>query len=76
MYKELNKTENIEINQIRVNLIKSSLIDLKKDIGNTSKDGVNKTEGIYRIADIVELILNFDEQQRKGLNILTPSPKC
>ena len=32
MHKELNKTENIEINQIRVNLIKSSLIDLKKDI--------------------------------------------
>ena len=30
MHKELNKTENTEKNQIKVNLIKTSLIDLKK----------------------------------------------
>ena len=60
---------------MRVELIKSELIDLKKDIGNTSKDDVNKIEEMNKIADIVELILNFnnDDQQGKGLKILTPN---
>ena len=44
MYKKLNETENIERHNIRIKLIKSSLIDFKKDIGNTSKDDVNKIE--------------------------------
>ena len=58
-----------------VELIKIELIDLKKDIVNTSKDDVNKIEEMNKIADIVELILNFnnDDQQRKGLKILTPN---
>ena len=32
MYKQLNKTKNIETNKIRVNLIKSSLINFKKTL--------------------------------------------
>ena len=42
MYNILNKVKDAKGNDIRVNLIKSSLIDLKKDIRNTSKDDVNK----------------------------------
>ena len=32
MYKQLNKTKNTETNEIRVNLIKSSLTDFKKTL--------------------------------------------
>ena len=51
------------------------MIDLKKDIGNAFKDDVNKIEEMYKIADIADLILNFNEQNQpgKGLKILTPS---
>ena len=48
----------------------------KKDIGNTSKDDINKIQEINKIADVVGLILEFnnnDDQQGKGLNVLTPS---
>ena len=78
MYDSLSDTKNTERHNIQVNLIKSSLIDLKKDIGNTSKDDVNKIEEMNKIADIVEHILEFnnDDQQKKkghGLKILTPN---
>ena len=65
----------MEEKDIRVKLIKSGLINLKKDIGNTSKDNVNKIEKMNKIADIAEFILNFnnDDQQGKGLKILTPN---
>ena len=51
------------------------MINLQKDIGNTSKDDINKIEEMNKIADIVELILNFnnDDQQGIGLKILTPN---
>ena len=52
------------------------MIDLQKDIENTSKDDVNKIEEMNKIADIVELILHFnnnDDQQGQGLKILTPN---
>ena len=52
------------------------MTDLKKDIGNASEDNVNKVEKMHKIADIVELILNFnndDDQQGEGVNILTPN---
>ena len=67
--------KNTEEHNIQVNLIKNALIDLKKDIGNESKDDVNKIEEMNKIADIVELILYFnnDDEQRKGLKILTPN---
>ena len=75
MYNTLSDTKNTEKHNIQVNLIKSGLIDLQKDIENTSKDDVNKIEEMNKIADIVELILNFnnDDQQGKGLKILTPN---
>ena len=38
MYNVLNKIKNTKEKNIRAELIKSELIDLKKDIGNTSKD--------------------------------------
>ena len=44
MYNILNKVKGSKENDTRVNLIKSSLIDLKKVIINTSKDDVNKIE--------------------------------
>ena len=51
------------------------MIDLKKDSRNTSKDDVNKIEEMNKIADIAELILNFNKQnqQGEGVKILTPN---
>ena len=51
------------------------MIDLKKDIGNESKDGLKKIEEMYEIAGIVEIILNFNKQNQEGqgLKILTPN---
>ena len=47
----------------------------KKDIENASKDDVDKIEKMNKIADIVELILYFnnEDQERSGLKILTLS---
>ena len=70
-----SNTKNTEKHNTLVNLINSGLIDLKNDIGNTSKNDVNKIEEMNKIADIVEFLLhsnNYD-QQEKGLKILTPS---
>ena len=71
MYNSLSDIKNIEEHNTQVNLIKNSFINLKKDIGNASKDDVSKIEEMYKIVDIVELILNFDEGQ--GLKLLTPN---
>ena len=75
MYNAFSDTKNTEKHNIEVNLIKSGLIKLKKDIGNTSKDDVNKIEEMNKIADIAKLILRFnnDDQQGQGLKILTPN---
>ena len=71
MYKELNKTET-EKNEVKIDFIENDIADLKKDIENVSKDGV---ETLNRIKDIVELILDFnnEDQEGSGLRILTPS---
>ena len=74
MYNVLSDTKNTGKHNIQVNLFKSGLIDLKKDITNESKDDVNKIEEMNKIADIVEFILYFnnnDDQQGQGLKILT-----
>ena len=55
MYNKLSDATKTEEHNIRINLIKSSLIDLKKDIGNAFKDDVNKIEEMNKIADVVEL---------------------
>ena len=50
------------------------MIDLKKGITNESEDDVNKIEEMNKIADTVEFILYFnnnDDQQGQGLKILT-----
>ena len=76
MYNVLSDTKNTENHNIQVNLIKSGLTDLQKDIENTLKDDVNKMEEMNKIADIAaELILHFnnDDQQEQGLKILTPN---
>ena len=76
MYNASSDMKNTESHNIEVNLIKSDLIDLKKDIGNASKDDVNKIEEMNKIVDIAELILSFnddDDQQGQGLKILTPN---
>ena len=52
MYKQL-KEEDTENNQVKVDFIKDDMTDLKKDIENT-------------IADIVELILYFNNEDKEG----------
>ena len=54
--------KNIKDHNTQVNLVESNLINFKKDNGNTSKDDVNKIEEMNKIADIDELILDFNEQ--------------
>ena len=75
MHHRLSDAEKTKEHNILIKLIKVSLIDLKKDIGNASKDDLNKIEEINKIADIVGLILDFNErnQQGQGLKILTLS---
>ena len=49
MYNRLSDAKKTEEHNIWINLIESSLIDLKKDIGNPSKDDVNKIEEMSKI---------------------------
>ena len=74
MYKELCEVDT-ENNKMKVNFIKNDMTDLKKDIENMSEDDVDKIEEMSKIADIVELILYFnnEDQEGNGLRILTPS---
>ena len=48
---------------------------IKKDIENVSKDDVDKIEEMNKIADIFELILQFNDEDQKGgsFEILTPN---
>ena len=57
-----------------VKIIKSGLIDLKNEIEKMSENEI-KIEKPYKIVDIVEKILEFNEQnqQGKGLQIWTPN---
>ena len=83
MYKQLNE-EDTENNQVKVDFIKDDMTQKmfyqkktlsKKDIENASKDDVDKIEKMNKIADIVELILYFNNEDQEGivLKILTPS---
>ena len=78
MYNALSdtkNTKNTKKHNIQVNLIKSSLINFKKDVENASKYDVNKIEEMNKIANIAEsiLYLNNDDQKASGLKILTPN---
>ena len=55
-------------------MIQSGLIDLENEIKKMSEDEI-KIEKPYKIVDIVEKILKFNEekQEGKGLKILTPN---
>ena len=55
-----------------VDVINSQLIDLNNEIEKMSKDEI-KTEKPYKIVDIVEKILKFNQrnEEGKGLKILT-----
>ena len=71
---QLNKTNDKERNNELVNLINSGLKDLKEEI----KKMFEKEKEIQDpelIVEIVEEILKFNEQnqQRKGIKILTPN---
>ena len=73
MFMLLNKTNDKEKNNELVKVIISGLKDLKEEIKKMSEAEI-EIENPESIVKIVETILNFNEQnqQGKGLNILTP----
>ena len=66
MYNTFSDTINTERHNICVNLINSSLTDLKKDIGNASNDDVNKIEEMNKIAILLNLFLILMKETKKG----------
>ena len=74
MYKVLYETNDKEKNSKLVDIFNSRLKDLKEEIKNMSKEE-RKIENPELIVKIVEMILKFNEQnqQGKGLKILTPN---
>ena len=73
MYKKLNE-EDTENNQVKVDFIKDDMTQKmlyqkktlsKKDIVHVSKDDVDKIEKMNKIADIVELILYFNNEDQE-----------
>ena len=69
VYKKNDKKNNNDL----VNVIKSGLNDLKKEIENMGEEE-KETEKPNEIVNLVEEILEFNKQkqQQKGLKILTP----
>ena len=65
-----DKTKNVEL----VNMINSRLKDLKEEIKNLPKKEI-KIKNSDKIVEIAEMILKFNKQnqQGKGLKILTPN---
>ena len=70
----LNTTKDKIKNNELVNMINSGLEDLKEEIKNISKKEI-KIKNPDKIVEIVEIILKFNKQnqQGKGLKILTPN---
>ena len=73
MLKSVYKTNYKKKNNDLVNVIKSGLNDLKKEIENMGEEE-KETEKPNEIVNLVEEILEFNKQkqQQKGLKILTP----
>ena len=69
----MNKSKNTERNIIQVDLIKSRLVDLKNEIKEMSEDE-KEIEKPDEIINLVEKILDLNNrnQEKQGLNILTP----
>ena len=61
MYKVLSDTKDTKRNKVQLYLIKSNLNNLERDIENTSKDDINKTEEINKVADVVKISHYFNE---------------
>ena len=74
MYKVLHKTNDKEKNSELVNIFNSGLEDLKEEIKKMSKEEI-EIEKPDEIVRVVEMILDFNKQnqQGKGLKILTPN---
>ena len=62
MYKILNETRNLEENKANADIFENNLVYLTKNIKNSSKDGVDKTEEINWVKDIVQFILHLNEK--------------
>ena len=73
LLKSVYKTNYKKKNNDLVNVIKSGLNDLKKEIENMGEEE-KETEKPNEIVNLVEEILEFNKQkqQQKGLKILTP----
>ena len=73
MLKSVYKTNDKKKNNDLVNVIKTGLNDLKKEIENMGEEE-KETEKPNEIVNLVEEILEFNKQkqQQKGLKILTP----
>ena len=73
MKKIMYKTKNTNRNKDLVNVIKSRLVDLKNEIKKMSEDET-EIEKPDEMVDIVEKILELNDQNQegKGLKILTP----
>ena len=74
MYKNLYEINDRKENNKLVNVIRSGLKDLKKEIKEMSKEE-REIEMPDKIVEIVKEILNFNKQNQKGygLKILTPN---
>ena len=70
----LNTTKDKTKNNELVNMINNGLEDLKEEIKKMSKEEI-EIENPDKIVKIVEMILKFNKQnqQGKGLKILTPN---
>ena len=75
MYNKLIETEDEEMNQIKVNFIKKILSKLQKTVDYAPKDNTFKIEENKKIIDMVKLILEFHELNKKedGLKTLSPN---
>ena len=74
MYKNLYEINDRKENKKIVNVIRSGLKDLKKEIKEMSKEE-RENEKPDKIVEVVKEILNFNKQNQKGygLKILTPN---
>ena len=75
MTKQLFETKNENKNNDLVNVIKSGLIDLKKEIEKASEEKI-EIERPNELVKIVEEIIEFNKKKKQsggGLKILTPN---
>ena len=73
--------KNLEENKANADIFENNLVYLTKSIKNSSKDGVNKTEEINWVKDIVQFILHLTNISlnygiKKGQVIDLKEKKC